>query len=310
MLLETFSQEQLDDEVRKKTESFQGLLTREAALRLIAKEKGILKEEKDKSFRISEIKPGARRVNVDAKVRKVFPLTSYPSGTKSRKVEIADDTGSIALVLWNDDCELAKRMKSGDRILVKKAYEKNGALSVGYSGIVEIAERAPYTPLAELKDGEHVNLREAVKSVEGHDRFVRGTSTRPGFSFTVSDGKSEVRCIIWDDARRGERLEAGDEVIIENVLVNRSEISVFSDSRIFVRKKSIVTGKVESIDCRDDKLVVNIDGKEFFLGREKALKFLGASIADDVELSTVVSLKKDSIVNTNVVLEKPERKEG
>ncbi len=308
--LEKFSQEQLDAEIRKKIDGFQGLLTKEAALRLIAKEKGLIKESSERLAKVSGIKKGARKINIDAKVRKVHPLVAYPTGTKSRRVEIADETGSITLVLWNDDCRLAGRMRSGDRVFVKRAYEKNGELSVGYSGVVGITSRARFTPLAELEEGGQINIRAFVKSIDGHDRFVRGNSTRPGFSFVVSDGKNEVRCIIWGNTGRGESLEGGDEVILENAIVRGGELFLPGDSRIFLRKKGVITGEVEELECENDKLVIRVAGNRYVLGKKKALEFLGVSVADDVGLSTVVSLKKDAILHTTVVLEKPERNEG
>lgn len=300
-LLDVLSPEQLESEIKNRVSDFQGLLTREAAMRLIAKEKGIIKEKKQKT-KISEITKGSGRIYLDAQVANVGKTTVYPSGTKARRIKIRDPSGNSVLVLWNDDCDIGGRLRTGDRVRLSNAYEKGGEIHLGYYGSFEITERAPMVKLHKLKEKQKANVRGFVKSVGGKDRFVKGNSVLPGFSFFISDGESDVHCVIWENLSRGDRIEEGDEVIIENALVSEGELSVYNDSRLLLRKKNRKSGKLEDMECRDGKLVLKINGEERILEREKALSFLGVSVSEDVELRTVVNLKKDSMVNNIVSL--------
>ena len=48
--------------------------------------------------------------------------------------------------------------------------------------------------------------------------------------------------------------------------------------------------------------MVEVNGRELQLDRGNALKFLGVEIADDIDLCTVVSLKKDSLLNKRIAV--------
>jgi len=61
-LLKSMETAELEEKIAGKIESFHGFLTREVALRLIAKEKGLLKEN-EIVCKLSEIPKGARKVN-------------------------------------------------------------------------------------------------------------------------------------------------------------------------------------------------------------------------------------------------------
>lgn len=310
-LLKAMNQEELEEEVSAKIKSFHGLLTREVALRLIAKEKGVMKEE-EKDYQLAEIPKGAKRFGFSAAVKKVWPVATYSSGKRSRVVEIVDESaaGGKPLVLWNDDVELAKSLRSKDEIRVKGAYERSGELHLGYGGILEVTKKAAFSSLAELNDGETVHLRGAISSIEGHDTFIRDGRKIRGFSFMLSDGRNERRCLVVDGTDRAERLKVGDEALIEGANVSNGNIEIDSSARLLVRRAGeMLLGEIRTLGCDDEKLKVDVGGKEVVLGRESALRFLGIAVADDIALSTVVSLKKESLLNTRIAV-KIEEKDG
>ena len=307
-LLKSMEKERLEEEIRQKIESFHGLLTREVAMRLIAKEKGLLKEE-EKSYKLSEIPKRARKLSFTASVKKIWPVATYSSGKRSRVIGVKDETGEMPLVLWNEDVELTKGLHSRDKINVKGAYEKNGELHLGYSGSIDVAGRAPFPELSALQDGEVAHVRGFVSAVEGIDRFVSGTETSQAFSFLISDGKTERRCVMWGDPSRGERLKDGDEVVIEDALVNKGNIEVSSTARILVRRpKDMLLGHITKLECKDETLFTEVEGKAVTLDRENALLFMGVEAADDIALSTVVALKKDTLLNNKIALKIEEKK--
>jgi len=306
-LLGLMSRDELEAELAGRIEKFHGLLTREVALRLLAKERGLLKKE-EKFTSISEIEKGQSKICTRGKVKKVWPVATYSSGKRSRTIEIQDENASMPLILWNEDAEKGKDLRRGDSLSIRGAYERNNELHLGYSGQMKLSGRSEFASLDNLIDGEYVHVRGTIGKVEGADRFVRGASAREGFSFFITDGKKEIRCVIWNGIDRGFRLSAGDEIILENALFNDGEIGISDEGRILSRRKeNMLLGKVESLECDGETVSVKVGGREGRMDRENALKFLGVEIADDISLQTVAMLKKDSMLSSNVALKAREK---
>jgi hypothetical protein len=305
---------ELERRVAGKIESFHGFLTRDAAMRLVAKEEGLLKSE-ERACRLADIKKGERKVAFRASVRKVWPVAEYSSGKKSRVVEVQDETGRKPLVLWNEDVALASRLRAQDAVSVRGAYEKNGELHLGYSGSVEVTDKAAFTDLGGIGaagGGGPVHVRGFVSRVEGYDGFVQGARTMQGFSFFVSDGTHERRCVLLGGIGRASGIRPEDEVIIENAAVGASgNIEIGEESRMLSRRpKEMLLGEVAALECHEnDALTVRVGGREARLERESALKFLGVRAAPDIALSTVVDLKKGSLLNTRIAV-RIEEKDG
>lgn len=308
-LLKSMQKEELEQGIAAKIDSFHGLLTREAAIRLIAKEKGLLKRE-ERSFRLGEIPKGEKRVRFRARVKKVWPVADYASGKRSRVVEVEDGTGSMPLVLWNQDVELADALRSKDELEVRGAYERNGELHLGYSGSLKVTSKAEFSPLDGLEDGQSVHLRGFVAKVEGQDSFVKGTGTVQGFSFILSDGGIERRCVILGGLERAGKLEEGDEVIIENGTVRNGNVEIDADARMLSRRaKDMLIGELSMLECDGDRLLAKVGEKQVALDRANGLRFLGVQAADDIELCTVVDLKKDALINSRMAV-RVEQEEG
>ncbi|MEW6035649.1 MAG: hypothetical protein AB1529_03480 [Candidatus Micrarchaeota archaeon] len=308
-LLKSVQKGELEALVAERIKSFHGFLTREVALRLIAKEKGLLKTE-EKSYRLADIPKGEKRVSFIAKVKKVWPVAAYSSGKRSRVVEVEDESGGKPLILWNGDVELAAKLRTRDGISVRGAYEKGGELHLGYSGTLDVTDKAAFTELAELKENESAHVRGYVAAIEGADSFVRLGRTVRGFSFMVADGKTERRCVIFEGLARSERLREGDEVIIEGAAVRNGNVEIDGHTRMLSRRKGdMLLGQVTKLETRNSELVVEVGGKEALFDRQNALRFMGVQAAEDIALSTVVSLKKDELLNSRIAV-KIEQKDG
>ncbi|MBN1170454.1 hypothetical protein JXA56_05485 [Candidatus Micrarchaeota archaeon] len=292
-------EDELEIQVRQKISSFHGFLTREVALKLIAKEKGLLRDQ-EKSYQLRKIPKNEKRVSFAARVTRIWPKASYGSGKTSRVIELEDESGTAPLVLWNEDTSLANNLRLKDLIHVKGAYEKNGELHFGYGGKLEVAEREPFTKLEEIGEGQMVHVRGNITKIEGYDAFVHGMNTSKAFSFLMSDG-TEKRVVIWELQERGENLKQGDEIIIEGGLVNKGNIELSSDARILSRRNMLI-GELKKIECAENRLMVVIDEKELEMDRRNALRFVGVEVADDIGLCTVVSLKKDSLLNKRIAV--------
>jgi len=233
-LLKSMEKDELERLVKEKIASFHGLLTKEVAVRLIAREKGIIREKEEQ---LGALPKGARNVAFRARVKRIWPIAAYSSGKRSQVIAVKDETGEKPLVLWNKDVELIKGLRPGDIISVKGAYEKSGELHFGYRGSIAVEERAPLDSLEGLKDNEPANVKGSISRIEGYDKFVRKDKSSVAFSFIISDGNTERRVLIWEDNERGEKLREQDEVLIEGGLVNNGDIDLDSASRIKIRRK-------------------------------------------------------------------------
>lgn len=199
----------LEKEIAAKIDAFQGLLTREAALRIIAKEK---------------------RTNIRGRVVSIFPPVFYPSGKISRSLLIEKESRKAALKLWGKELELFTKIKVGDEIEIKNAYEKNGELLLGNKGNIDIVSHAPFCRLSELPERSYVNVRGKISSIAGKRHYTK----KDGFFFVffLNDGSAEKQCIIWEEAGRGARLAIGDEVVLENAFSRDHSLHINSRSRI------------------------------------------------------------------------------
>ncbi len=313
LLLQSLSKEQLEEQVAGKIGQFHGLLTREVAMKLLVREKGLYKEDEEKKVTLAGIPKGGKKLLVEASVRKIWPVAGYGSGKKSRVVEITDATGSAVLVLWNEDVKLANGLRTKDVVLVKGAYERNNELHLGYSGTLELKERTPFSRLDSLAPGQYHHVQGFVSRVQGLDRYVSGTSAKAGFSFYLSDSVHEVQVVIWGRPERGRSLQQGDEVIIEGALEKDGRLELSEDARLLVRRKErMLLGKVESMEAGTDAgagagrepetMKVRVAGKPAVFARDDAMRFLGVELAPDILLTTAVSLKKNVMLNSSVAV--------
>jgi len=300
-LASTLTKDEIEDEVEKKIANFHGLLTRDVALKLIAKERGLFKEE-DNVIKIKDIKPGMRKITFSGKILAINKEIVYPSGKRARSIVISDDTANVSLILWNDDISIISKLKVGDEVLVKSAYEKLGSLNLGYKGTLEIVNAVPYSKLAELAEGQSVNVRAFIVAVKGKRVYEKNGKESTYFSFDISDSTGERTCIIWGAADE-QKMVAENEIIIQNGLVRNNEIHITDRTRLLVRKTTdVISGKLIDMSLENNKLIVNIDKNNLIFNRENALKFFGIDIRDDISLETIVNLKKESMLNTNVYI--------
>ena len=116
LIKEKIGTESLENEINKKIKSFSGLLTKEAAIKLLAKELGIKTE---KNYFLKDIPKNEKNFGFMAKIKKVWPIANYKSGKQSIVLDIQDDTAQSQLILWNKDVELAKSLRKEDILQVK-----------------------------------------------------------------------------------------------------------------------------------------------------------------------------------------------
>jgi replication factor A1 len=125
----------------------------ENSLRRIRKLDADRNSGKDRLFKIKDLHSGMKGVKVKARVasksavQKVFSRYTY-SLLHFVRATISDDTGSISLMLWNDQTD---KINVGDTIAIENGYVKNfrgeKQLGIGKNGKILVEGLTPITSL-------------------------------------------------------------------------------------------------------------------------------------------------------------------
>ena len=123
-----YSRATIEDLINKKIKQLSGLITKEGAAHIVANELGIkLFEKISGNLQIKNILLGMRNVDLIAKVKNNFGVREFNTNGRQGKVAsliVADETGTIRVVLWNELADKAKDIKPGDIIEIKSAYAR------------------------------------------------------------------------------------------------------------------------------------------------------------------------------------------
>jgi hypothetical protein len=96
-------QDEIERRVQAKQAKLSGLISKDGALQVISAELGISFD--NEKFKIDELVPSIRKVNVVGKVVKIFPVRSFTTKKgdegKVLNLVLADDTSNIKVVLWD-----------------------------------------------------------------------------------------------------------------------------------------------------------------------------------------------------------------
>ncbi len=310
LLLEKIPKDELELKITEKINSMSGFLTREAAVNILANELGLITEEK---IKLAEIKDGANKMFVIAKLERILRLQEFDNGKKMRKIVVSDESGERELKLWNEDLYMLNIIHVGDLIEIRGIYCKNNELGLGYNGEITVVQHALFVDLSALAilENSKVNVRGYVENIDGIKEYEKNGEFRKMFSFLISNGKANARVIIWNNYERGSELFINGEIKIENAFVKNSELHIDTFSRIFIKKKREgLSGKIENIDVVERKLILKVDNNRYDFSREEALNILNAQVADDISLETIVELKKENFLGKNVFIEMKEGKIG
>ncbi|MBI2143628.1 DUF2240 family protein [Candidatus Woesearchaeota archaeon] len=119
---------ELAGKVEAKMSQLAGLISKEGAAHIVASELGIkLIDQLSGRLQVKNILAGMRDVETVGKVLQVFEERQFSSNNREGKVaslQIADETGSIRVVLWNEQADNVKGIGVGDVVKVKSAYVK------------------------------------------------------------------------------------------------------------------------------------------------------------------------------------------
>jgi len=181
------NKEELERKIEEKQKELSGLLSREGAAYLVAKELGI--ELKETSFlEIKDLVSGMKRINLIGRVFKISEIHEFErkDGSKGKVINIfiADPTGFVRLPLWDEKTNLiGNEIKLGDVVKIRNCFARENIfgdveISLGKYGIIEKAEKDYGLPSAEEMEKKFLRVlpeRKEIKDLEEGVYEIRGT---------------------------------------------------------------------------------------------------------------------------------------
>jgi len=233
------SREDVLKRIKEKKEDMEGYLTDETAARIVATELGV--EVPQEFFKteipIKDVVSGLNDVTVTGRViavhsPKTFIRSDMTRGTVAH-LHIADKTGAIKVVLWNDKTSLieTKKLVEGQIIKVSHGYIEEGLdgkpeLHVGSRGEFQVSplnvKECDYPritrfvkKIAEIRRKTRASVVGTVQHVSPVSTFERSDGSRGKvMRLCLSDETGRVTAVFWNekvdelgDIRRGDSLQ-------------------------------------------------------------------------------------------------------
>lgn len=292
-LLESISEDELKERIRKKIQSVGGLLSEEGALLLIAGELGVNIEDtpkEKKHFFISDIVDGMQNIDISGRIMRIFDVNVFQrkTGTEGRvqNIIIADNTGSIRIVFWDDQIEKLNQFKRGDIVTIRNGYLRKGfnnefEISLGKEGVISGGSESPDYPTInyvklKIRDIEdkmnNIDVTGRISTIFGIREFAKkdGSIGKVG-SFMIMDDTGEIRVTLWD--KKAELLNSlvkNDLITIENAYskmgLNSVDLNLGFSSNIVVEKNErddipkSESSNFAISDVKEDMRSIDIEG--------------------------------------------------
>ncbi|MGB9676623.1 MAG: OB-fold nucleic acid binding domain-containing protein [Candidatus Bathyarchaeales archaeon] len=196
-----------------------------------------------------------KRLNLTGLVEEIFQASTFQrqdaSSGKVLRFIMADETGKIPVVVWNEKVdELERILKKGAKLQLvnakaKKALEESIEIHVDNETYVEIQAPTEFSRIAELKEGmNNVNIEGevATKPMMREIKTSRGENVKVA-TFEIKDETGSIWVTAWrQHAQTVAELEKGEKITIKNAYVKRGfadqlEISTRSTTIINVELK-------------------------------------------------------------------------
>jgi replication factor A1 len=276
------SREEILRKIAEKKTAAGGFLSEETAARLVASELGVEIVQESfytKEIPIGDLVSGLNNVTVTGRVLVVFPTQTYSrkDETEGRfsQLLIADKTGTLRIMLWNDKAELARngQLKQGQILhilhgYVREARNGDSELHVGHRGEIQInpsdIKESNYPEPANFfaKIGKisakqkKANVIGTVQSISQTTVFQRRDGTEGKVvRVTLEDATGQMTVVFWNakvdavsDVHIGDRLEVIDARVKERI-DGRLELHV--ENRAHVVKLPLLAEEIVKIKSLD-----------------------------------------------------------
>jgi ssDNA-binding replication factor A large subunit len=203
------SDNDVNKRILEKQQELSNLVSKDGAAYIIAKELGIdiFPKVEKRRLEIKNIVPKIRTLNLNARIVSIFPVKEFESKGRKGKVAsliLGDQTGTVRLTLWDQQTEIAEKLKPGMAVEVFGGYtreDSRGGAEIRLSGkggvkilqdsdLPEVSQMKKASKarslIAELKEGDMTEIRAAVVQLFETNFFYE---VCPECGKKVSDGE-------------------------------------------------------------------------------------------------------------------------
>jgi len=220
------AREKIESLIGDKVIEFSGMITKEAAAHLVAKEMGLqLESSQSGRFQIKNLVSGMRNVTFVARVFKISAINEFQkkNGEKGRVVNVflSDGTGYTRVPLWNDQVKMVEdeEVKVGDVVQVFGGMSKDNMygeieVSLGrFGGIRKSDDDYGLPSLESIGRGFQESTRTKIANLVPGTFEVRGTIVQVFrgnfifendvgekamfFSCLLDDGTADIRTVFF-----------------------------------------------------------------------------------------------------------------
>ena len=184
--------------------------------------------------KINTLNINSGTVNISGAVKEILGESTFIKSDTSvgtvTRLTLADDTGKVTVVFWNEKAtELENTLKANGRLLLVNARVKegqNGGLEVHVDSntFVDVqAATKQFTKTASLVEDQIVNFEGVVCAVRENKEVTTSKGETIKLSvFDLKDDGGSVRVSAWrEHAEAFKDLKMGDKVVLENVYVKK-----------------------------------------------------------------------------------------
>jgi hypothetical protein len=137
------SHEEVNSRIKEKLDKLSGLISKEGAAHIIANELGVKLVQTEGIALIKNLVPGMRGIIVQGKVVRKYEVREFNTGERKGKVAslmMADESGQVRLVLWNDQADIFDKLKEDDvlRITSPMVKENMGRKEVHMNSLAKM----------------------------------------------------------------------------------------------------------------------------------------------------------------------------
>ncbi len=325
---DSMTRKEIAKAIEEKKAASGGFLTSEAAARLVAVELGVkveLEELLPKAY-ISQLVAGLNDATVSGRVLLVTTPQQFsrPRGNgQVARLLIADKTGSIGVVLWDDKAEFTRKIHLRQIVKALHGYVRRSRdgeieLHIGQRGDVRIIpsdmEESDFPRIEELCekigniDERHrrVNIQGLIKAVYSTSTFQRRNGTQGKvMRIIVEDESGRIPVVFWNEkADDMANAKEGVEVLVMNAKVKKNRrdrrlelhVDYFANVEVqkpcesFLRIKDLKKGM--RINLVEGKVATKPVLKEVTTRRGEKVVVASFKLADDTGEALVSAWRK------------------
>ena len=234
---QNLTREEILAKIEEKKKMAEGFLTDEAAARIVASELEV--EIPKESFRheasIKDIISGLSNITITGRITRIYPVQTFVRSDmtegKVAHLLIADKTGKLKVVLWNDKASAVENEKAreGQIVRVSHGYTRegrNGKLELHLSERGELQFLSSTEEKLKIAEIETENGPITVEGIIATTPDIKEVTVRTEkvavASFDLSDESGKIRVSLWRKlANTVKGLEVGTRIKIWNAYVRK-----------------------------------------------------------------------------------------